>query len=285
MNSLPEPPNFYEPLVTFAYLAGQVTRIRLVAATIVAPLREPVVLAKQVATLDQASQGRFVLGLGIGSYREEFEAIARLSGRVNRGRMMEETIEALRQIFDQRRASFDGQYVRFSEIEVYPKPVQQPFPIYLSGSSPAGIARAARIANGWIVAGVSPDRAKETIGTLREEIANAGRDEQEVETCAQVWVCIGETESDARSALRRSQHFQRLAALSPTTDLVELEANFAARNLLGTPDQVAEQVERYRSAGVDHLALVFLAASVDELIDQVGIFARTVLSSTRGETT
>lgn len=277
MDTQPEPPAFYEPLITFGYLAGIVPRLRLVVATIVAPLREPVLLAKQAATLDHASGGRFVLGLGIGAYREEFEAIGHRPPKANRGRMLDESIVALRLLFEQRRATFDGQYWRFAEIEVYPKPVQDPFPIYLTGNAPDQMKRVAAAANGWISASMPVDRLGNAVDQLRQMALAAGRDPASIEICAQLWVGIGDTAESARDVLSRSQHFRRMQAQDPDASVDAVSAKFAAGNLLGTAEEIRTQMQAYRAAGVDHFALVFLAENAEELAERVDLFGRTVV--------
>lgn len=277
LDELPAPPNFYEPVVTFAYLASQAPRLVFMLATVVAPLREPVLLAKQIATLDQASGGRVILGLGIGAYREELEAVNREAARINRGRIMEETVTALRLLFTRRRAQFSGTYLGFAEIEVFPKPVQTPLPIYLSGNSPQAIRRAAALADGWILAAASPERTAAAVSQLRTHAVAAGRDPAEIEVCLQTWVSIGATAEDAVDRLRASQHFRRLRALHPSDDLNALTHSFAENNLLGTSEQINDQLAAYERAGVDHLGLVFLANTADDLMQQVELFGKQVL--------
>ena len=238
MDTLPDPPNFYEPLTTFAYLAGQTTRIRFVVGTVVAPMREPVLLAKQAATLDQASNGRFTLGMGIGAYREEFEAIAHPPPKANRGAMLEESVLALRLLFEERRAQFAGKYIQFPEIEVWPKPVQRPFPIFLGGNSDSAIERAGRLAHGLIVSGVSPQQTGAAVEKVRTAAASAGRDPDQVQTCVQVWVANGESAQDARDALRDSQHFRRMLAMRPNESAEDVTHAFSRSNLYGTAEDI-----------------------------------------------
>ncbi|HEU0115833.1 MAG TPA: TIGR03619 family F420-dependent LLM class oxidoreductase [Thermomicrobiales bacterium] len=281
MDSLPTPPNFYEPIVTFAYLAAQTSRLQFVLATIVAPLREPVLLAKQIATLDRAAGGRVILGLGIGAYREEFEAIERSAATINRGALLGETVAALRLLFGQRRAAYAGKYLGFAEIEVFPKPVQDPLPIYLSGNSPDAIRRAAALADGWILAGASPEQARASIALLRDAAAQAGRDPRQIKACVQAWVSVGETERDATERLAGSQHFRRLRALEPDEAEDAAIRSFAEKNLFGSPQQIVQQVDAYRHAGVDHLGLVFLADRMDDLLGGVELFGQRVLPRVR----
>lgn len=281
LDTLEEPPNFYEPLISFAYLAGQVSRLRFVVATIVSPLRDPVLLAKQVATLDQATQGRFSLGLGIGAYREEFNALFPDSIGAHRGRMMSETIAVLRQLTTDRRTAFEGEFYRFTEIEMFPKPVQDPLPIFVSASTPATIERAALHADGLILAGASPERVAEAARRFRTAAESAGRTPDELQVCAQVWVGIGNDQTDAQATLQDSQHFKRLAALRRDEDVGSLTQQFEEGNLLGDPETIGKRIQAYEEAGVDHLGLIFLGQRIDDLHAQVELFGRTVISPRR----
>lgn len=280
---LDTPPNFYEPVVVYAYLAAQVPRLQFVLATLVAPLRETVLLAKQIATLDQATQGRVVLGLGIGAYREELEAVNPRSTGVNRGRMLDEQVAALRLLLSQRRAAYHGDYVEFAELESFPKSVRQPLPIYLGGNSEGAIARAAAIADGWIVASASPSRTAEAIQRLRDAAVAAGRDPAAIDVCVQAWVSIGETERAARERLLASQHFQRLRRLYPEREEEAFIEAFARDDLLGTPERIRERIAAYGQIGVDHLGLIFLATDLAELRAGVDLFGEEVLPSLQAQ--
>ena len=280
---LDTPPNFYEPVVVYAYLAAQVPRLQFVLATLVAPLRETVLLAKQIATLDQATQGRVVLGLGIGAYREELEAVNPRSTGVNRGRMLDEQVAALRLLFSQRRVAYHGDYVEFAELESFPKSVRQPLPIYLGGNSEGAIARAAAVADGWIVASASPSRTAEAIQHLRDAAVAAGRDLAAIDVCVQAWVSIGETERAARERLLASQHFLRLRRLYPEREEEAFIEAFARDDLLGTPEQIRERIAAYGQIGVDHLGLIFLAKDLAELRAGVDLFGEEVLPSLRAQ--
>ena len=110
---------------------------------LVLPMRRDIVVtAKQIATLDHLSNGRLEIGVGIGAYREEFEAL-NPEAKVHRGDMVEEGVAALRRLFSQREASFEGKYYRFKNVELFPKPKQQRLPIYFGGNNPAHLRRTA----------------------------------------------------------------------------------------------------------------------------------------------
>ena len=140
--------------MTCASLAHVTQTIRLLLGVIVMPERETILLAKQLATLDRVTTGRVMFGVGIGGYREEFEAVHPQLKGANRGKVLEESIEALRALFSARRASYHGQYVHFEDVELAPKPVQQPFPILINAHETAPLQRVGRLADCWVVAGL-----------------------------------------------------------------------------------------------------------------------------------
>src|SRR5258708_3942182 len=132
----PVPPRFWEPLVTYAFLAAQTTRLRFGTGVLVLPMRRDIVVtAKQIATLDHFSNGRVEIGVGVGAYREEFEAL-NPGAHVHRGDMVEEGVKALHLLFSKRSATFDGKYYKFKDVELSPKPKQKRLPIYIGGNNP-----------------------------------------------------------------------------------------------------------------------------------------------------
>lgn len=276
----PDPPNFYEPLMTYAYCAARTERIRFMTGVIVMPTREPVLLAKQVATLDQLSGGRVILGLGVGAYREEFEATHPGLRQAVRGQMVEEGIRSLRLLFTERRASFAGTCFAFEDVEMYPKPLQDPLLIFSSGNAEGSIRRAAELCEGWLPAGVGPDQ----IAAGREKLAAyaraAGRDPGGISIAPQLVVSIGRTAGEARETFLRSQLYEHLVSLQQSTLKGVDTSAYEAINLIGTPDELCHRVERYAQAGVDHLAgLLFVGNTIAEMLGQIRLFAETVVAA------
>src|SRR5581483_9837883 len=113
-----EPPNFYEVLVTLATVGAHTRRVHLGTAVIVLPLRDPVLLAKQVATLDRMTGGRVILGVGIGAYREEFRAQAPRRATARRGDLLDEGLAALRLLFTAREATYAALHTEFEGVEM-----------------------------------------------------------------------------------------------------------------------------------------------------------------------
>jgi probable F420-dependent oxidoreductase len=272
-----DPPNFYEPLITYAVVAPQTSRIRLMTGVIVLPMRAPVVLAKQVATLDRFSGGRVLLGVGVGAYREEFEALAP-GQRVHRGQMLEEHIRALRVLFTERRATFRGRYYAFDDVELYPKPLQDPLPIYVGGNAAEHHRRVARHADGWLPAALTPDEVRAGLARIRACALEEGRDLSRMDVAVQLGVSIAPTRQQAIERFEASQLHRHLVSLKDSTMRHHAVASLAQRNLLGTPEDIRRQVEAYRAAGATHLAgLLFVANTVDEFLDALRLFGREVV--------
>jgi probable F420-dependent oxidoreductase len=268
-----QPANFYEPIITFASLANVTQRLRFMLSVLILPLREPVLLAKQIATLDVLTAGRVMLGLGLGAYRDEIEAVQPTLKSVHRGRFLDESLAALRLLFEQQRASFEGEYVRFSDVELAPKPIQRPFPLLLNASGGPSLRRAARLSDGWIAPSLPPERVAQAQAEMNAALVELGRDPATVETHQQVWLCFGRDQAEAETKLRRSQHFRRILAHHPGETEVEAVEHFRAGDLLGTSDEVIEHIRALEQAGVNHLGVIPVAESMDELqatVEQLG---------------
>ncbi len=275
--TLDQPPNFYEPVVTYASLAFLTKKLRFLLGVIVMPERETILLAKQLATLDRLTNGRVLLGVGIGGYREEFEAVHPELKGANRGKMMEEGIEALRALFSQRRASYEGKYVHFEDVELAPKPVQQPLPIIINAHETVPLQRVGRMADGWLVAGLPLERLVPARQVVHDAAREAGRDPASIQLHFQIWLSFGVDREEAEAKLKRSQHFQRLRALRPELSEEEHLQRYQAGNLFGSPDDVIAQIREFEAAGVDHMGVVFLGETADELLADMQLFSERVM--------
>lgn len=278
-----DPPRYYDPFGYLSYVAAVTDRIRLATAIMVLPFRDPVVAAKQVATLDQLSKGRAVLGVGIGAYREEFEAM-QPGRRLNRGQHAAEAMQAMTALFTQRRATFLGEWVSFKDVESYPKPVQVPLPILSGGNAPGSRTRAAHYGHGWLPACLTPQEVRRGLADIHTQAAAVGRElPATFEVALQVAVIMAPTREEAWNRFRRSQIYTHLVSLSKSTLKDQGIEDLAARNLIGTPDDVAEQIEAYRGAGVDTLAgLLFASNTVEETLDAMAEFSQTVIKRCAG---
>ena len=167
----------FDPLVSLAAAALSTTELRLGTAVALIPEREPIGLAKQVATLDNLSDGRFSLGIGAGWIREEVENHG--VSFSTRYRLLRERIEAMKTIWAHEEASFDGRFVSFDGVVSHPKPVQEPHPpILMGGSGPRALECVVSVADGWIPAGDETHWpvVRKQLADLRPRLEAAGRD-------------------------------------------------------------------------------------------------------------
>jgi len=238
--------------------------------------RDIVVTAKQIATLDHLSNGRVEIGVGIGAYREEFEAL-NPAAKVHRGDMVQEGVEALRLLFAQREASFDGKYYKFRDVELFPKPKQQRLPIYFGGNNQAHLQRAASSGDGWIPAALPQPTLRRMVSELKELTEAAGRKFSELAIAPQYIVHVGRDQEKAVARFRQSQMFKHLESLKRSTLKGQASVNPEDVNLVGGVETVIARAAALREAGVTHfLGLFFAANSVSELLDQMQLFAEEV---------
>ncbi|MEV6773953.1 TIGR03619 family F420-dependent LLM class oxidoreductase [Nocardia sp. NPDC051030] len=156
---------YWDPLATLSYLAARTTRIRLCPSVLVLGYHHPLAIAKRYGTLDAISGGRVVLGVGVGTAREEFELLG--ASFTDRGRRADEAMAALRAALGQREPEFHGSYYEFSGLVVDPHAVQQRMPIWVGGVSDAALHRATTLGDGWIPAALPPEK-------LRARLAECG---------------------------------------------------------------------------------------------------------------
>jgi probable F420-dependent oxidoreductase len=273
----PVPPRFWEPLVTYAFLAPNTKTLRFGTGVLVLPMRRDIVVtAKQIITLDHLSNGRTEIGVGIGAYREEFEAL-NPHGHVHRGEMMEEGVKALQLLFTERNASFNGKYYKFKDVQLFPKPKQKHLPIYIGGNNPNHLRRTAESADGWVPAGVPLDTLRRMIGELKRMTEEAGRQFSEIQIAPQYVVHLGRDQEKAVARYRQSQMCKHFESLKRSTLKDQRSTNSEDINLIGSLETVIERANAFRQAGVTHfLGLFFAANSVSELLDQMQMFAEEV---------
>jgi probable F420-dependent oxidoreductase len=163
-----------DPLIWLAYVAAHTTNIKLGTAILILPQRNPVITAKEVATLDHLSGGRVVLGVGVGWLAEEFAALNVAFGE--RGRRLDEYIAVMRALWTGDKASFDGDYFRFTDCISRPRPVNGSVPVAIGGHSPAAARRAGRLGDAFFPMSPSLEALAEVIATMRTAASEAGRD-------------------------------------------------------------------------------------------------------------
>jgi probable F420-dependent oxidoreductase len=168
-----------DPLIWLAFAAAAAPSVRLGTCILIVPQRNPVVLAKELATLDRLSGGRVELGIGVGWLKEEFDALGVPWER--RGARNDEYVAAMRALWQGPHASFHGEFVDFDSVTCSPRPVNGSIPILVGGDTDAAIRRAVRLADGYFPGEGDVQRLGGLIARLRQAAEDAGRDPSGIE--------------------------------------------------------------------------------------------------------
>jgi probable F420-dependent oxidoreductase len=245
-----------ETLTTIAFLAGATERIRFVTSVMIAPYRNPVITAKMLASLDVLSNGRMIVGLGVGWMKEEFENL-KAPVFEERGSVTDEYIMAFRELWTSENPRFDGKYCSFSNLIFLPRPVQKPsIPIWIGGHSKQAICRAGRLGDGWHPIGgvptvpLEPEDIRKDLDQLRHHARSAGRDPKKI-----------------RVALKGSL-FDREKQVIPGH----------RRRFLGSAEEIASDIRAYREAGVDTMIFDVRQASSSETLERMEWMAKEVFT-------
>jgi probable F420-dependent oxidoreductase len=183
-----------DPFITLTAAAAATERLLLGTGVALVVERDPIITAKEVASLDLVSGGRMIFGVGVGWNREEMENHG--TDPRTRGKLMNERIQAMIEIWTKEAPEFHGQYVNFDPIGLWPKPVQKPYPpIYVGGGSRA-FERIAQFGDAWLANGLSPDKLEPMLGELREvaggdvpvSVFNVSSEPQDLEAYARLGV-------------------------------------------------------------------------------------------------
>ncbi len=206
-----------DPLIPLAYAAAITTRLKLSTGVIILPQRHPLYLAKQLATLDLLSNGRMMVGIGSGWMKEEFDSLQIPFNA--RGARTDESIQAMRALWNEPVASFHGKHFHFHNVKSYPKPLQKNgIPIHIGGHSPAAARRAGRFGDGFFPTLTSPEKLNELFTMTREEAKKAGRNPDMIEFSA-----MAAPKADSVKALR-DVGVTRVVLAPPSADPARLRA-------------------------------------------------------------
>ncbi len=168
-----------DPIVWLTYLAAATSTLKLATGVLILPQRNPVVLAKELATLDQLSKGRLLLGIGSGWLEEEFDAIG-VPFR-ERGARTDDAVGALRALWSQDRASYDGRFTQFRDCIARPQPVHGTIPIHVGGHTEVAARRAGRLGDGFFPASGTHEQLRASFDLVRSTAIDHGRDPEAIE--------------------------------------------------------------------------------------------------------
>jgi probable F420-dependent oxidoreductase len=250
-----------EQLSLLSFLVGVTSSAKLLTSVMVLPHRPPVLTAKMLATVDVLSNGRLIVGCGVGWMREEFEAIGAPSYD-ERGFVGDEYIRAFKELWTSDNPAFEGKYCRFTNVAFAPKPVQKPHPpIWTGGESPAALRRAGRLANAWYPIGSNPRFPVGTPAQFADYVAKV-------------------------------KHYAKEAGRDPSTLDFAYSANWfndqqaqtlpdgQRRPLTGTPQQVADDIKRYEELGVRHMMVNLQGETQAQTLERMQRFADRIMPLT-----
>jgi probable F420-dependent oxidoreductase len=236
--SLPEPfGNVLESLTTLSYLAASTNHIQLGTGILVLPQRDPLLVAKQAATVSHLSGGRLALAVGVGYIKQEYAYLR--ADFANRGHLADEYISAMRELFESDTPEFHGPHINYSDVLFSPRPSPR-IPVLVGGNSPAALKRAAALGDGWYGIHLSPFQVREAVA----EINAFGRRAQ-FEVSLRVVTRIGSPIPDS----------------DPET------------TLQGEAEAILHKIQRYSQAGVDRIVIEPVSSDLDDFLRQLARFA------------
>jgi probable F420-dependent oxidoreductase len=243
-----------ECMSTMAALAGRTRRLKFGVNVVSLALRDPVLVAKQCATIDVLSQGRLLPAFGIGSPRAPEWAALHLDTST-RGRRTDEGLEIIGRLWREDRVDFDGVHYRLSGASISPKPVQAALPMWIGGSSPAAIRRTARYGTGWQAGPETPSEARGIVAAIRAASAELGRTIEDDHYGAGFPFYFGHP---------RGPQLQRAMDAYRRRTGLNADGYFA----LGDAEAILGRIGEYVAAGISKFVLRPLGADGEEIIDQ-----------------
>jgi len=245
---------YFEPLAALNFIAGCTSRIRLGTHVLIIPYRNPVLTAKILSSLDVLSDGRVILGAGVGWMEEEFQAMG-LDTYKERGAVTDEYLQLYKELWTNENPSFDGKYYQISGSGFEPKPAQKPHPpIWIGGHTGPAIRRAAKYGDGWMPIGLrppailDPEELGGKIAQLRRLTVEAGRSENAVD-------------------------------LTFSTSVVFNDSDVGSREMMqGLPEQIAADIRQYQDLGVSNFIIGLQGNTVPELQENMERFSREVMT-------
>jgi probable F420-dependent oxidoreductase len=246
-----------------AAIAARTQRLKFGPSVMMMPLRHPIAVAKEVATLHYLSNGRVIMAVGLGA--DEREAAAFTVPTKQRGSITEEGVDVLRQLWSQSRVSYHGTYYHFDDVTITPRPTRK-IDIWVGGRSDAALRRVARIGDGWFASFVTPQEYATGVAKIAEYAASYGRADDDIEAGSIVFCHV---DADGDRARRDFADFFASNRRRPPEKMLE-------RSAVGTPDECRVMLQRYVDHGLTKFAL-WPACPPDQLIRQLAYYAGEIV--------
>jgi alkanesulfonate monooxygenase SsuD/methylene tetrahydromethanopterin reductase-like flavin-dependent oxidoreductase (luciferase family) len=245
-------------LITASALLGGQARLPVYVGLYLLPLRHPVPVARQLATIAQLAPGRLTLGVGVGGEDPHEIEVCGVEPR-SRGRRMDESMQILRSLADGAPVSFDGEFFSLRDALIAPAPSPR-IPLIVGGRSDAAVSRAARLGDGWLGIWVSPRRFASVRHQIDEEASRSGRDPSQFEHALNVWCGFSARRETARPPLATQMQTFYQMPFEP----------FERYSPYGTSEQVADFLFPYIEAGCSAFNIIPCTNDKEEAIAAVG---------------
>lgn len=236
----------HEALLLLTAIAARTSKIKIGTGILVMPMRNPVLLAKELATIDHISNGRLIVGAAVGWYRREFDSLG--VDFTKRGKIMEQSLEIISRLWTEEMVDGDYPPYNLRGAVLYPKPVQKPRPpILIGGYVDAVLKRAATKGDGWLTYYYTAESFQKVWAKVRGFAEEAGRDPNELISTNQLPICIG----------------PRDKIEGPMKEWLQTEWDYASWSestmdsaIMGTPEECAEQLQAHLDTGIDRIIFV-----------------------------
>ncbi|MEM7468383.1 MAG: LLM class flavin-dependent oxidoreductase, partial [Pseudomonadota bacterium] len=259
------PDSYLESISMLATLAGCTEKIKFGMNAIVAPLRDPLILAKQCATIDYLSNGRLLPMFGVG-YPNAAEWSATGKSPDHRGSISNEMFELMALLWSQESVTYEGKYYQYKDATIAPRPIQQPLPLWIGGQSKAAARRTARVGTGWIGGAASPEDVGKTIRMIKAELVETGREIDDDHYGATIAYRIGTPEDDA-------------VVNSPFINRTGIgKVDVSPLLCIGDPQSLIDRMRAYVDEGASKFVLFPIAAGDEDVFEQTQIVIDEVKS-------
>lgn len=259
-----------EPITLLSIIAGATERLKFGTNAVVLPFRDPITFARQCATLDYMSEGRFLPTVAIGrAEAPEWEATGR--SPKGRGARADEALEVITRLWAAESVDFEGEFYTLKNASIAPRPRQNPLPLWLGGASKAAIRRTARFGSGWLAPLQTPEETGATVQAIRNESKRIGRPIPDDHYGATILFRIG----DPPDTPHRSGH--KSAAASISEEAARTKRKLERIQAIGDPEKVLALIREFRAVGVTKFIAVPIAQNAKEMMEQTRLLDEEVL--------
>ena len=253
-----------EPMIALSMVAAYSDRMKFGTSVLAMPLRNPVVLAKQIATLDYLSQGRFFPAVGLGQEEpEEYEACG--VSKEDRGRRTDEAIRLMRRLWEEENVTHEGMFYSCHNVTITPKPFLEPStPVWIGGRSAAAARRVGRVGDGWLVSSATPEEVGEGREIMFSTAAEHGREIEDDHVGVLLGYYVASSSEEAEAKAERYVTRARPGA------------HFTEYSALGSTEQICQSISRYIDAGAQKFVVRPLCPA-EETMEQLEIMGTEIL--------